>query len=76
MLSAYVETYPKDLFKKITSRTGDYIVTIIMTLYLSSCLILFGLYVFGVISGGVIAMFFILINFISPVIVTVLILFC
>ena len=76
MLSAYVETYPKDLLKKITTRTGDYVVTIIMSLFLSSCLVLFGLYVFSVITAGVIAIFFIFINFISPVAVTILILFC
>lgn len=57
----------------MTSRSGDYIITVIMILFLGGFFSLFGLYVFGIIKAGVISILFTIINFVSPVIVTVLI---
>lgn len=69
----YAEANPKDLLKSLKFRSGDQVIYLIIIVFLSSSLILFGLYVGNVLSAGVISLLFMTLDLIAPLISVTLI---
>jgi hypothetical protein len=73
MMLVYAEVNPKDLLKSLKFRSGDQVIYLIIIVFLSSSLILFGLYVGNVLSAGVISLLFMTLDLIAPLISVTLI---
>jgi len=63
------------MLKSLFIRSGDQIIYLIMSIFLVSSLILFGLYVGNVLSAGVISLLFMTVDLVAPMIAIAMIIY-
>ena len=69
MLNAQHEAHPNDIFKKISNKSDDQVVTLILTVFIGSYLVMYILYLVGVMPAVVILLSQITILLVAPVLV-------